>query len=144
MLEFIGFIALIALIFGVSLADALGGFFKFVIIGIIVCAAIAIIVKLLESKTGSAFVLIVSIGAIALGVKMINDDSVARTRLCDNWPIDLRATCILTEIDEHNESVNKGWGYAIVGGIAGLASFVTLFDDDKNKNTPKTTTHLAA
>ena len=46
MLEFLGFIALIAIIFGVSFGAALAGFIKFVVIGIGVCAIIGIVMEL--------------------------------------------------------------------------------------------------
>lgn len=141
MLEFLGFIALLAIIFGVSLGTALSGFIKFVAIGFAILVAIAVIAKLLESKKGSTFVLVTSIIAISLGIYMINDPVYSqRIDSCDPLlnDVSLHVDCMVNAFDRHNESINKGWGYVIVGGITGFCSMVSLGDklDDK-KTTSK-------
>lgn len=145
MLEFLGFVALIALVFGIKLTDALGGVFKFIAIVILICIILGIIGKLLESKKGTLFVLIASIGAIAFGIFLINDNYYNRTLLCDTWPVGYRASCLLSANDDHNASVNTGWGYAICGSIVGLIAFTTYYgeDDKSQKPKPKPRTHSA-
>ena len=138
MLEFLGFVALIALIFGIKLTDALGGVLKIIAIVVLACIILGIIGKLLESKKGTLFVLIASIGAIALGVFLINDNYDRRTTLCDTWPIEYRANCLLSANDDHNANVNTGWGYAICGSIVGLIAFTTYYGEDGKSQRPRT------
>ena len=127
MLEFLGFIALIAIIFGVSFTTALAGFFKFVVIGFVIIMALGIIVKMLESKTGSWFVLAGAAIAIYLGVIGINTDYARVHRACESlMGTSFMGDCLLANTKEHDEIVNKGWAYAICGGLAALASCVAL------------------
>lgn len=144
MLEFIGFIALLAIIFGVSFGTALTGFFKFVLIGFLVIMLIGLIVKLLESLKGAILVMIGAIVTVALGVNMINDPANSvRTNACQNLVGGANWDCMVIAYDAHNESVNQGWGYAICGSIAGICAFVAICSDDMAKPKPKSAkTHL--
>lgn len=136
MLEFLGFVALIAIIFGISFGAALAGVVKFVAIVIGAIVALAVVAKLLESKKGAQFVTVAALLAVCLGVYLIYDPGYSG-RL-DSCGIGYPA-CVLEAVDIHNDNVNKGWGFAIVGALSGLAGIVTLDDD---KKFPKT--HSAA
>lgn len=138
MLEFLGFIALLSIMFGVSFGDALGGFVRFVVIGICAILALALAVKILSTKTGSIFLLVLSIAIVALGVVMINDNYTSRYSYCSNIQnTQLYSSCAINAMDSHNETVNMGWGYAIGGGILGLVSLGAYGDKlDENKNKP--------
>ena len=142
MLEFLGFIALISIIFGVSFATALDGFLKFIAIGIALIVALGLIVKMLESKNGTVFLIVASGLALVIGVPMINDDIIKRSSYCNtgNWSID--SYCYAAAADTHNETVNKGWAYSICGAIIGLIAIASY--ENKNKIvTPKTYTPYA-
>lgn len=141
MLEFLGFIALLAIIFGVSFATALAGFFKVILIGVLIIVAIGIIAKMLETKSGVTFILVASTLATLLGVIMINDNLNNRYLYCfkltDNY---LYSSCMLNAVSGHNEAVNKGWGYAIVGGIVLFVSGVSWSEkkeQEKKKASPR-------
>lgn len=139
MLEFLGFIALIAIIFGISFTAALTGFLKILVIVAAVILALGLIIKLLESKTGAVFVLTASIVAVVLGVLMINDNYEERMSYCFGIKNELAyIRCAANASDDHNESSNKGWGYIITGSVAALISFGAWSDfDKKTKATPK-------
>jgi len=140
MLEFIGFIALLAIIFGVSFGTALTGFFKFVVLGLLVLMLIGLIVKLLESLKGAILVLIGAIAAVALGVNLINDPANStRVNVCHNLIGSANMDCLITAYEAHNESVNQGWGYAICGSIAGICAYMAICSDDMAKPKPKNT-----
>lgn len=129
MLEFLGFIALLAIIFGVSFGAALVGFAKFVVIGLGVIFALGIIFKMLESKKGARFVVVASLAAVVFGVYMINDPLYSdRINSCDPLldNMSLHATCMVNAMDDHNAFANRGWGYAICGTIAGLFGLAAL------------------
>ena len=123
MLEFLGFIALLAIIFGVSFSTALTGFFKVILIGIAVCALIAVIIKLCEKFWGAIVVLIGGLVAIYLGCIMIEDNVYTNDlKMCSTYNSaadDMR--CMTNAIDRHNEVENRGWGFAIGGGAAAVA-----------------------
>ena len=51
MLAFIGFITILAIVFGVSFWDALGGFFGFVIKALVILGAIACVAIIMEKST---------------------------------------------------------------------------------------------
>lgn len=138
MLEFLGFIALIAIIFGISFGAALAGFVKVIVIGICLIVALGIIAKMLSSKNGTLFVLVASVIALGLGIIMINDDYNKRYSYCEGMTnTQLYASCALSAMDGHNESVNKGWGYTIVGGIFGAISLSVYSSFSKNKSSKK-------
>ena len=124
MLRFLGFVALIAIIFGISLGAALEGVIKFIVIGLGIIFAIGIIAKLLESEKGALFVSIASIIAVAYGIFLINDDYSIRYYACDSLSgyTPSYTTCLVNALDKHNDTVNRGWGYTIVGGITLLFS----------------------
>lgn len=138
MLEFLGFIALLSIMFGVSFGDALGGFLKFIVIGICAIFALGLAAKILSTKTGSIFLLVVSIAIVALGILMINDNYANRYSYCSNiQSTQLYTSCAINAMDGHNEAVNMGWGYAIGGGILGLFSIGAYGEKlDENKNKP--------
>ena len=142
MLEFLGFIALIAIIFGISFGAALTGFIKFVVIGFGIMIILAIVIKLHESKKGSWFVFIASILAILLGIKMINDDLSYRHSLCSrNISAQYYAYCIGEANKSHDEAVDMGWGYIICGGILAVTSMSSLWkmaDNGTKKHPAKT------
>ena len=143
MLEFLGFIALIAIIFGVSFTSALTGFFKAVAIGFAIIMALDIIAKMLESKTGAWFVLIGAAIAVYSGILGINTDRTKTLDMCSPLAgTSSFAYCLSSGAEADDEKVNKGWGYAICGGLAALASCVALsgFYNEENpkKNVPKT------
>ena len=125
MLEFLGFIALLAIIFGVSFGVALTGFIKFVVIAFAVLITLGVIATMLESKNGAFFVLIASICAIGLGVFMINDSSYEQEfSRCTKMSNELAyRTCASNATNTHSESTNKGWVYVIAGGITGVISY---------------------
>ena len=138
MLEFLGFIALIAIIFGISFGAALAGFVKVIAIGICLIVALGIIAKMLSSKNGTLFVLVASAIALVLGIIMINDDYNKRYSYCAGMTnTQLYASCALNAMDGHNESVNKGWGYTIAGGIFGAISLGIYNSFSKNKSSKK-------
>ena len=119
MLEFLGFIALVSIAFGISFGDAITGVLKFIVFGILIIIALGIVAKMLSSKIGSAFVAIAALVFVVLGVLMINDDYDNRYSYCNSIKsVSLYASCVLNANDGHTEAVNKGWGYTI-GGIIG-------------------------
>ena len=135
MLEFLGFIALIAIIFGVSFGTALAGFIKFVVIGIGVCAIIGIVMELLKSKKGAIFVAVASLLAVLLGVYMINDDYGKRIGSCGEFNVrypQVHVNCMTDAMEKHNAAVNSGWGYIIAGGIVGATSLSKISEVEKN------------
>ena len=133
MLSFLGFIALIAIIFGISFGAALEGVVKFIVIGVGIILAIGIIAKLLESEKGGIFVFIAAVVAIVYGVILINDNYSNRYYACDSLSgyIPSYTTCLLSALDTHNDAVNRGWGYAIVGGIVLVWSLGTANQESK-------------
>ena len=145
MLKFIGFIALLAIIFGVSFGTALTGFLKFVLIGFLVIILIGFIIKLLESFKGAILVLVGAIVAVALGVNMINDPANSvRINVCHNLVGAANMDCMVTAYEAHNETVNQGWGYIICGGIAGICALAAIGGDDMAKPKNNTKTHSVA
>ena len=82
MLEFIEFIALIAIVFGISFTQALDGFLKFLIIAGAVVLAFVLICNLVKTKTGAVFVTMVSAVAVVYGVLLINDNQDNRIHIC--------------------------------------------------------------
>lgn len=121
MLEFLGFIALISIAFGVSFGDAISGVFKFILFGVLGLIALGIVGKMLSSKRGSAFVAIASIVFVVLGVLMINDNYETRYSFCNGMTnASVYASCVLNANDGHVEAVNKGWAYAICGTIMAI------------------------
>ena len=123
MLEFLGFIALLAIIFGISFSAALVGFLKFVVVGIGVIIAIAIVAAMVESKKGATCVLVASIIAAVLGLVLINDDYNNRYNICSQIQNELAyVDCVNAAVDTHNGNVNMGWGLLVAGGIAGIIS----------------------
>lgn len=143
MLEFLGFIALIAIIFGVSFTSALTGFLKVVAIGFAVIMALGIIAKMLESKTGAWLVLVGSALAIYVGVTGINTDRLLPDRVCSSTiGTQFFADCLLENDKIVNEKINQGWWYAICGGIVATSSYISLSDiykkEKQKTNTPKT------
>lgn len=138
MLEFLGFIALISIAFGISFGEALSGTFKFVLFGILAIIALGIIAKMLSSKKGSAFVAIASVVFLVLGIMMINDNYEKRYSYCYNINnTSLYASCVLNANDGHVEAVNKGWAYAICGGIGALVGITTWSENTENKKPRK-------
>ena len=78
---------------------------------------------------------------------MVNDPGNSiRINACRNLIGGANWDCLVTAYDAHNESVNKGWGYVICGGIAGICALVAIWSDDTAKYEPKkkTKTHSAA
>lgn len=135
MLEYIGFIALIALIFGISFAEALGGFLRVVLIVLAVIMSLGIVAKMIESKKGSWFVFVASIVAIVLGIIMVNDNIDSRYSICFSMTSHYSySSCMSSALDDHNTLVNKGWGFIIVGGFIGLAALngTGLLDSQDN------------
>lgn len=135
MLEFLGFIALIAIIFGISFGAALSGFIKVILIGVCILAILGILIKMLDSEKGSLFVLLASVGAICFGVYLINDNYDRRASFCDSmkqW-IAPYSDCLLNAMDGHNNAVNLGWGYAITGAITGLISLAAYGEKSSDK-----------
>ena len=136
MLEFLGFIALISIAFGISFGAALGGLIKFVVFGILAIVGIYIVAKMLSTKSGAGFVSVASIVFVVLGVVMINDDYTKRYTIChettsSNYSY---ATCTLNADESHVEAVNKGWAYAICGGIGtiiGLEVYTAILEKEK-------------
>ena len=102
---------------------------KFVVIGLGVMFAIGIIFKMLESEKGAKFVSRASVLAVALGVVLINDGGYnTRIDACgvlSSYPPSW-ADCMVNAAEEHDTNVNKGWGYAICGTIAGLFGLAAL------------------
>ena len=138
MLKFLGFIALLAIIFGVSFGTALTGFLKFVIIGILLLALIGLIIILLESLKGAILVLVGAILAIGIGINMINDPAnSSMISACHNLIGAANVDCMVAAYDAHNESVNKGWGYVICGSIAGICALGAISSDNMAKYEPK-------
>lgn len=135
MLEFLGFIALISIAFGISFGAALGGIIKFVVFGILAIVGIYIVAKMLSTKSGAGFVSVASIVFVVMGVVMINDDYSKRYALCSNMTsASFYATCALNANDGHVEAVNKGWAYAICGGIGtliGLEVYTAILEKEK-------------
>ena len=123
MLEFIEFIALIAIVFGISFTQALDGFLKFLIIAGAVVLAFVLICNLVKTKTGAVFVTMVSAVAVVYGVLLINDNQDNRIHICDySIGSSYYTSCALDAIKKHDSSVNTGWGIAIVGGAVGVIS----------------------
>ena len=135
MLEFLGFIALIAIMFGISFGAVLSGFIKFILIGVCILAILGILIKMLNSEKGSLFVLLASIGAICFGVYLINDNYNKRTVFCDSmkqWSTTY-SECLLNAMDGHNNAINLGWGYTITGTITGLISIAAYGEKSSDK-----------
>ena len=121
MLEFLGFIALISIAFGISFGAALTGIFKFILFGVLVIIALSIVSKMLSSKKGSVFVVVASLVFVVLGVLMINDNYETRYSYCYGMTnTSVYASCVLNANDGHVEAVNKGWAYAICGTIMAI------------------------
>lgn len=139
MLEFLGFIALIAIIFGISFGAALEGFIKFILIGACLILALCIIMKLLESKKGAIFVLVASIIAVIVGADMAFNDSSYNSMMQSCFTIkdaSIYAHCALGAMDDRNEKNNCGWGYIIVGSglvLWSLTAYGGLTENEKPK-----------
>ena len=125
MLEFLGFIALISIMFGISFATALGGFLKFIVIAIAIIIGLWVVAKMLESKNGTICLISASVIAICLGVIMINDDLTKRDDYCNTGVFSYDNKCYVKAVDEHYETINKGWAYSICGGIGALLGIGT-------------------
>lgn len=141
MLEFLGFVALIAIIFGVSFATALGGIIQIIVIGVCILVAIGLIIWLLTSKSGSLFVLLSSVVVIIMGIGMINDKYDERKKICQSTTSgSLYSNCLLKALEGHNDAINKGWGFAICGGIVcfvSLGAWGSQIDTTKKNPTKK-------
>lgn len=123
MLEYIEFIALIAIVFGISFTQALDGFLKFSVIAGAVVLALVLISNLAKTKTGAIFVTMVSIVAVVYGALLINDNQDSRIHICDySIGSSYYTSCALDAIKKHDSVVNTGWGIVIVGGFFGIVS----------------------
>lgn len=90
---------------------------------------------MVKQKSYSLVGLIISGIAIVYGISMISDNYETRYRACDSLS-DYTPTytvCIMDALETHNANVNKGWGFAIVGGIVALATGWPLFKEDGSK-----------
>ena len=133
MLDFILFIVLLSVIMGVSFTTALTGFIKFVAIAVAIVVAIALILKLLESKNGSWFVLVASLISLTIGVNMIKNANLDDFQYCDKVSPSYMLYCSSEVVRAHDEMINRGWGYAIVGGLTTFFSCVALSSFYTNK-----------
>ena len=134
MLQFLGFVALVAIILGISLQDALTGVLKFIVLSFVALLAFGIVAKMLESKIGIWLVLIASILSLVLGVILINDDIGKRYSICFSLSNYSYPTCMTNAVDGHNSTVNTGWGLAIVGTITGLSAIGNFSDSNATNN----------
>lgn len=132
MLEILGFIALVSIIFGISFTTALTGVIKVVCIIILCSVAIILISNMLKTKTGAAVVVIASVVAIIFGVMMINHklDSSYCTGVKNTQ---MFVSCSLGAMDNHNDAVNRGWGYILVGSISGLLGVISYMGIKKTE-----------
>ena len=56
------------------------------------------------------------------------------------WSID--SNCYVSAAEGHNEAINKGWAYTIVGAITGCIALATYSEKfAKTKSAPKTKKH---
>lgn len=123
MLELLGLIGLIALIFGIDYATAVSGVLQFILVGVGIIIALIIIGWLLTTPNGTKFVIVASVIAVFVGVSMINRKPSDVIGLCSGfYDAEIRTDCALSLIEKDDENYNKGWAYSIIGSIVGVVS----------------------
>ena len=134
MLEFVCFIALLAVIFGVSFGTALAGFLKFCAISVLIVLGIGILAKLLESKRGCIFVIAASTVAVCLGILYVTDDHSRDFHNCDSLSDSITALhCLAFATEERDNYFKLGLGY-IGGGVITFGLSVGLYGKAKGKD----------
>lgn len=140
MLELLGLIGLIALIFGIDYATAVSGVLQFILVGAGIIIALIIIGWLLTTPSGTKFVIVASVIAVFAGVSMINSKPSDVIGICSKvYDSDLRADCALRLIDKDDKRYNKGWAYSIIGsivGVVGIAVWQLMYKQTNQQKQP--------
>jgi hypothetical protein len=84
----------------------------------------------------AVIILIVGLVAVVCGIIQINDNYDIRYNACNSLSdyIPTYTMCLMDAQEKHNENVNRGWGFTIIGALAAVASGASLSDDKSKKH----------
>lgn len=114
-MEFLGFIALIAIICGISLSAAFGVAVKIIVALVLGSFAIYLYGKLLESESGRKFLIFVSVAVALWGLYILNNSQLDFSP-CYGLPTDVGLSCSSTMVDVFETSQNTA-RIMLVGGV---------------------------
>lgn len=90
--------------------------------------------------TSFKIILIIAIAAVIVGICKINDSLDSRVHGCDSlFSADFSSgqRCVVAALETHNNEVNSGWGYAIIGGLVGLVAYGLIDTNSQEKKSKK-------